>query len=258
MESIAESNGIGYWGNVDSLQDWCEPNYVVTFYIAEFFNTLSSLPMVLWCIFGIYYTHKSGIKEARYILCFAALGITGIGSSLFHGTLRYYMQLMDELPMMIANMIFIYTILESNKPTNKKINLKLITILTILCMSAIYGYVYLKLWFLFLLFYGGSLAIQYYYLYLRWDHLAIKYLLICIVCYYGGLFVWIIDLTRCEYVQSFHFHSIWHIGAGYGTYLYILTLVMLRVDYLKKKHIGIKFQMCPAPLHIIVAKKHNI
>eukprot|EP01084_Bolivina_argentea_P224109 379033_1 len=164
------SKNIGYWGNVDSLQDWCEPNYVITFYIAEFFNTLSSIPMILCCIIGIYFARKAKIKEPRYMLCFLSLGITGIGSCLFHGTLRYYMQLMDELPMMIANMVFIYTILESDKKPKANTNYNLIILLSTLCAGAIYGYVCLKLWIIFLLFYGGSLTIQYYYLYLRWDH----------------------------------------------------------------------------------------
>merc|ERR1711933_252150 len=104
-------------------------------------------------------------------------------------------------------MFFIYTILESNKKINSNINIRLIIILTSLCSFAIYGYVYLQIWFMFLAFYGGSLVIQYYFLYIHRDHLMIKYFIICIVCYYGGFALWIIDLTNCQYVQSYHFHS---------------------------------------------------
>lgn len=30
-----------FWGPIDALVDWCEPNYAVTRYVAEFWNTLS-------------------------------------------------------------------------------------------------------------------------------------------------------------------------------------------------------------------------
>jgi dihydroceramidase len=33
-----------FWGPITANYDWCEPNYLVTPYIAEFFNALSSLP----------------------------------------------------------------------------------------------------------------------------------------------------------------------------------------------------------------------
>eukprot|EP00478_Filoreta_tenera_P006172 GABV01007820.1.p1 GENE.GABV01007820.1~~GABV01007820.1.p1 ORF type:complete len:118 (+),score=23.52 GABV01007820.1:58-411(+) len=42
----------GFWGKVDSNVNWCEQDYAVSFYIAEFWNTLSSLPMVYFGILG--------------------------------------------------------------------------------------------------------------------------------------------------------------------------------------------------------------
>lgn len=98
--SITSSeNIVGYWGPIDSSIDWCEPNYVITYYIAEFYNTLSSLPMLFLAIFGIWYTRKYATKEIRYLCVFAAIFFVGFGSVAFHGTLRFYAQLLDELPM---------------------------------------------------------------------------------------------------------------------------------------------------------------
>ncbi|RUS17275.1 hypothetical protein BC937DRAFT_90170, partial [Endogone sp. FLAS-F59071] len=31
----------GYWGKVTSSVDWCEINYEFSYYIAEFWNTIS-------------------------------------------------------------------------------------------------------------------------------------------------------------------------------------------------------------------------
>jgi dihydroceramidase len=42
---------MGYWGEVTSTIDWCETNYEVTHYVAEFWNTLSSL-FIAWV--GLY------------------------------------------------------------------------------------------------------------------------------------------------------------------------------------------------------------
>jgi hypothetical protein len=45
----------GYWGDVDATIEWCEWNYVVTPYVAEFWNTVSSL--VVLCA-GQYCSHE--------------------------------------------------------------------------------------------------------------------------------------------------------------------------------------------------------
>lgn len=42
----------GYWGPQTSTIEWCEENYAVSPYIAEFWNTISSLVMAYVAIAG--------------------------------------------------------------------------------------------------------------------------------------------------------------------------------------------------------------
>jgi len=41
---------LGYWGPSTSSIDWCEANYAITRFIAEFTNTLSNLVFVSWAV----------------------------------------------------------------------------------------------------------------------------------------------------------------------------------------------------------------
>ena len=41
-----------FWGPSTSSVDWCESNYAHSRHIAELFNTLSSLPLLLVCVYG--------------------------------------------------------------------------------------------------------------------------------------------------------------------------------------------------------------
>ncbi|XP_032976561.1 alkaline ceramidase 3 isoform X2 [Rhinolophus ferrumequinum] len=81
----------GYWGRTTSTLDWCEENYAVTWYMAEFWNTVSNLIMIIPPIFGAIQSVKDGL-EKRYIASYLALTVVGMGSWCFHMTLKYEMQ----------------------------------------------------------------------------------------------------------------------------------------------------------------------
>jgi hypothetical protein len=46
--------GQGYWGEKTAAVNWCEADYAVTIYVAEFMNTLSSLSIPLNGIYGLW------------------------------------------------------------------------------------------------------------------------------------------------------------------------------------------------------------
>jgi dihydroceramidase len=113
---MAESVTSGFWGEPTSTIDWCENNYEVTYYIAEFWNTVSNLVMIVLPLYGIYWSIKQ--KDSKkfnsfrvtnsMLLCHLGLCLVGLGSWMFHMTLLYPMQLLDELPMVFGSGILIY------------------------------------------------------------------------------------------------------------------------------------------------------
>ena len=93
-----ELSGAGYWhgafGMMPSTVEWCEVNYDVCAWIAEFWNTLSSLAIVLLGLLGVLTTRR---LEARFTLAYATIMLVGIGSIAFHMTLLRPMQMLDEV-----------------------------------------------------------------------------------------------------------------------------------------------------------------
>ncbi|KAG9061470.1 Alkaline ceramidase 3 [Linnemannia hyalina] len=109
--SSAAFDRVGYWSPSTSSVDWCENNYVVSFYIAEFWNTISNAACFAAAV--IAYHFFPGVKEARFRYLFGTLFLVGVGSMLFHGTLRHKMQLLDELPMLYSATIILFILVEA-------------------------------------------------------------------------------------------------------------------------------------------------
>uniref|UniRef100_A0A673TNX7 Alkaline ceramidase n=1 Tax=Suricata suricatta TaxID=37032 RepID=A0A673TNX7_SURSU len=199
----------GYWGPTTSTLDWCEENYAVTWYIAEF--------------------------------------LVGMGSWCFHMTLKYEMQLLDELPMIYSCCIFVYCMFECFKMKNS-VNYHLLFILVL--FSLIVTTVYLKVkepifhqvmygMLVFTLVLRSIYIVTWVYPWLRglgYTSLGIFLL---------GFLLWNIDNIFCDSLRNFRkkmppiigvatqFHAWWHILTGLGSYLHILFSLYTRTLYLK-------------------------
>ena len=80
------------WGISDTSVSFCENKYEESKYIAEFYNTISSLSYMIVA----YPFLRTKIKRIGW----SCMGV-GIGSILLHGTGRYYGQWVDEISMLL-------------------------------------------------------------------------------------------------------------------------------------------------------------
>ncbi|KAG0040717.1 Alkaline ceramidase 3 [Podila clonocystis] len=113
----------GFWGPPTSSVDWCEDNYVVTQYIAEFFNSFSSFAMIFLGEAACYSIDRlqaslnrvqpNKTSLFRFKLAFRTITVVGIGSFLFHATLLHKMQMLDELPMLYSVLVLFFCLIES-------------------------------------------------------------------------------------------------------------------------------------------------
>ncbi|KAF9316880.1 Alkaline ceramidase 3 [Podila horticola] len=113
----------GFWGPPTSSVDWCEDNYVITQYIAEFFNSFSSFAMIFLGEAACYSIDRlqasldriqpKKTSLFRFKLAFRTITVVGIGSFLFHATLLHKMQMLDELPMLYSVLVLFFCLIES-------------------------------------------------------------------------------------------------------------------------------------------------
>ena len=100
----------GFWGPPTSSIDWCERNYEVTYFIAEFWNTVSNLAFIIPPLVVAY--QLRGKVDGVYLASLIYMAFTGMGSFAFHGTLLYSMQLWDELSMVWSGLFILYLIIK--------------------------------------------------------------------------------------------------------------------------------------------------
>lgn len=111
----------GYWGKITSTIDWCEENYVISPYVAEWSNTMTNGLFVIIALYSMYCSLRNGM-EFRFHLVSFGFALVGVGSWLFHMTLQYRYQLLDELPMIYATCIPTWSLLCETPETLKSAN----------------------------------------------------------------------------------------------------------------------------------------
>lgn len=76
----------GIWGPQTSTLNWCEEDYNITPYIAEFINTTSNLMFIALGVMGVRDCLRYG-HGSVYVLSYLGYIVVGLGSMAFHATL---------------------------------------------------------------------------------------------------------------------------------------------------------------------------
>jgi dihydroceramidase len=237
----------GFW-SISSSIDWCERNYVVSWYIAEFWNTLSSLVIILCGALDLYQSPKMEC-ELRFQLYALSVILVGLGTVAFHGSLTYVGQLGDELPMVWCMMVSWYILITMhNKKYNGNFLAQVLTTYAIVfsLVHTVGAYTVLfQVHFVVLML----VPIFYTYKFIQnyGHHEAVKPLVI----YYAAMWivagiVWLTDQLCCEKLHSLtimginipnpQLHALWHILTGVCTHIGTVLYSLIRHMVLHNSH----------------------
>ncbi|SAM08968.1 hypothetical protein [Absidia glauca] len=239
MNSIPQEDY--YWGPVTSTIDWCEENYSLSPYMAEVVNATTNLSFAFLTLFGVYNTLRNNCRKS-FVLAHLGILFVGIGSWLFHMTLQYEWQLMDELPMIYVSCIMTYFSIELySKP---KFGWPLIGFLVGYSVFVTWSYliindpVFHQVAYAFVIF---IIVIRSLYTVLSLPRTAtydyeyprlLKLLKLAAAGFIISFGVWNIDNQCCSYLRHFRsmvpyalgaltqLHGWWHIGTSLGCYYY--------------------------------------
>ncbi|KAL7906108.1 alkaline phytoceramidase [Trichoderma velutinum] len=132
MQSRHFSLAKPFWGDATSYLKYPivkSQDYVITRYVAEFINTLSSLAFAAYGVYGLSKPGHNGQTCARLLSYSGLIGV-GICSASYHMTLKYHTQMSDELSMHLLTTPMVYRLLTfKSSPRRTKIIAVLLTIL---------------------------------------------------------------------------------------------------------------------------------
>jgi dihydroceramidase len=235
----------GFWGPPTATVDWCEANYEHSFFVCEMINTVSSLAMVLAGALG-WALHRRSL-ERRFLLAFFAVTVVGLGSIAFHATLRFELQMLDELPMLYSALIMVFILLE-NGPVRRfgrwfpMLLAGYGVVLT--CLSA---FTRGKLQFYLFHTSFGSMevfALFGVYAICRRSHSPVvrRLFRLGMSSYVAAIIFWFTDIQACSVLSRLpyelpnpQFHAVWHLLVSSGMYLLTLVIAYDRLERLGQR-----------------------
>ncbi|KAF2234622.1 alkaline phytoceramidase [Viridothelium virens] len=129
----------GFWSPVTSTLNWCEEDYYATIYSAEIVNTLTNL-LFMYCAFkGIFNCIQNG-HDRIFLITFIGYLVVGTGSFMFHTSLKYPMQLVDELSMIYTTCLMFYATFSYGRTQQYALVLGLFLMTLALSITGYYHY----------------------------------------------------------------------------------------------------------------------
>jgi len=237
----------GFWGSPTASVDWCEQNYAHSSYVCEMFNSVSSVAMLFVGLLGALWHRRT--LEKRFVVVFLSVAVVGIGSIAFHGTLRFELQMLDELPMLYTAALLVYVLLE-NQP-KRRFGLWFPLVLLGYAAIASYGAAFMRGQAQFWSFQVSFAALEFYGLYRTLlihrrsrDRTQRRLFRAGICLYFSAIVLWFIDIRFCSTltdvtghlgVPNPQLHAWWHVLVSAGLYAMILVIAFDRCQVLGRQ-----------------------
>lgn len=244
----------GFWEGVATRAsvDWCEPNYVYSAWVAEWWNTLSSVPIAGLGLVGLLLCRRLGRSiEPRFYWGFAALMIIGLGSMGFHGTMLKAAQASDELPMIYGSLVYTYILRWrgvpelSPSPAVRRSQGRWVLGLFAYGVAFTSAYFTLKDYFVFFIFTYALLVawicIRSWQIAYRGERSAElqRLFLLSAGVYVGGFaLLWVPEhlLLACSHpLQALNLHAFFHLTSAVGTFVWLLFAIYDRQRVLENR-----------------------
>lgn len=221
-----------------SAVDFCEGNFKVSAYVAEFANSLSALGMSIYGVLGLVHARRQKYPLVL-ALPFAFLIAVGLGSAAFHSTLLLHAQLLDEVPMCLCGCAMVVSsVLSKDDQTRglqrQKKEKRLVRYLLAFCLAYLVLYIFLPDVFRMLSIISVSVGCFFVVLFntaqpwKRTTDRAARTLVVAGAVLLSTSFgiLWQIDYHFCtEVVSMLGLHAIFHLASALGVHLVAMFFV---------------------------------
>jgi len=220
----------GFWGPVEANHSFCEPHYAVSPYIAEFFNSTSSIIYILLAL-CVRFPNDSLLRAAQVWLL-----AVGVGSILFHGTMRYVFQLADEIPMvgflatlMVAKISTPHPLLNNGYIWMAKTLVLLFSVALITVYVVLDQYEIFIHGFTFMVLVDTVLTLTLLNTSGKWGKVELRAYIVSFVSIILGRIVWESEHLLCpSYPQVWPLHVVWHLCSCLSAYMAMVTVYVIR------------------------------
>ena len=176
-------------------------------------------------------------------------GAPCVGSTAFHGTLRFQLQMLDELPMLYTATLMLYLLLEGKRePVHGRwLPLTLLAYLSVATFGATVTRGGVQAWF----FQVSFTTLEFLGLYLTYRIYRAssasdqrRLFRAGMALYAAALVAWYVDFTHCEEwiaalaragLPNLQLHAVWHVLAAGGLYELILVIAHQRLQVLGRE-----------------------
>ncbi|OJJ43488.1 hypothetical protein ASPZODRAFT_28499 [Penicilliopsis zonata CBS 506.65] len=252
LDNPAQSSGI--WGPVTAVINFCEDDYQVTSYIAEFINTLTNIGYVYYGLCGLTVNWRRK-PFADFNCQYLALIFVGIGSGAYHMSMKRSMEAVDQMSMLIGAAIVLHRVVTFDRSRGRvPLGIGLTVVLAVvfwiqqtLAMPIIHFATFAGLLLVIFLRVLGLIRST------VKDEDARKQLrslaLWGYITFSLGFIFWMIDVHCCSKLKTvrsqvglpwawvFEFHGWWHLFTGAGVYLYMVLVEYLHLNSMQDGYV---------------------